>query len=60
MSFAQQPQAGTTAGRIIGTAKDLKTGEAVGYATAALYKAGTDVSTSGAVADGDGIFYITG
>jgi outer membrane receptor protein involved in Fe transport len=60
MAFAQQPEAGTTAGRIIGTAKDLKTGEAVGYATAALYKAGTDVSTSGAVADGDGVFYITG
>lgn len=60
MAFAQQPQTGATAGRIRGIAKDLKTGEAVGYATAALYKAGTEVSTSGAVADGDGVFYITG
>ncbi|GAA0880014.1 outer membrane beta-barrel family protein [Algoriphagus jejuensis] len=60
MSFAQQPQAEATAGRIRGIAKDLKTGEAVGYATAALYKKGTEVSTSGAVADGDGVFYITG
>ncbi|GAB3218220.1 TonB-dependent receptor [Algoriphagus aestuariicola] len=60
MAFAQQPQAGATSGRIIGIAKDLKTGEPVGYATAALYKIGTDVSTSGAVADGDGVFYITG
>ncbi|MBN7812228.1 TonB-dependent receptor [Algoriphagus sp. H41] len=60
LAFAQQPQAGATAGRIRGIAKDLKTGEAVGYATAALYKAGTEVSTSGAVADGDGVFYITG
>ncbi|GMQ33410.1 TonB-dependent receptor [Algoriphagus taiwanensis] len=49
-----------TSGRIIGVAKDLKSGEPVGYATAALYKLGTDVSTSGAVADGDGVFYITG
>jgi outer membrane receptor for ferrienterochelin and colicin len=46
--------------RIIGVAKDLKTGQPVGYATAALYKTGTDVSTAGAVADGDGVFYITG
>ena len=46
--------------RILGVAKDLKTGQPVGYATAALYKAGSDVSTSGAVADGNGVFYITG
>lgn len=46
--------------RIIGVAKDLKTGQPVGYATAALYKAGSDVSTAGAVADGDGVFFITG
>nr|MCU0402712.1 TonB-dependent receptor [Algoriphagus sp.] len=46
--------------RIIGVAKDLKTGQPVGYATAALYKAGTDVSTAGAVADGEGVFFITG
>lgn len=46
--------------RIIGVAKDLKTGQPVGYATAALYKTGSDVSTAGAVADGDGVFFITG
>lgn len=46
--------------RVIGVAKDLKTGQPVGYATAALYKAGSDVSTAGAVADGNGVFYITG
>lgn len=59
VSFAQQTESKGPA-RIIGVAKDLKTGEAVAYATAALYKAGTDISTSGAVADGDGVFYITG
>lgn len=58
--FAQQTGEKKESARIIGVAKDLKTGEPVGYATAALYKAGTDVSTSGAVADGDGTFFITG
>ncbi len=58
--FAQQTVEKKESARIIGVAKDLKTGEPVGYATAALYKAGTDVSTSGAVADGDGTFFITG
>lgn len=57
---AQQTGDSKTPARIIGVAKDLKSGEAVGYATAALYKAGSDVSTAGAVADGDGVFYITG
>lgn len=57
---AQQSPTGNAAGRITGIAKDLKTGEPVGYATAALYKAGSDVSTAGAVADGDGVFHITG
>ncbi len=60
MAIAQQAGEGKAPARIIGTAKDLKTGEPVGYATAALYKAGSDVSTSGAVADGDGVFFITG
>ncbi|WP_026955596.1 TonB-dependent receptor domain-containing protein [Algoriphagus vanfongensis] len=46
--------------RIIGIAKDASNGEPVGYATAALYKKGADVSFAGAVADGDGKFYITG
>ncbi|GMQ30992.1 TonB-dependent receptor domain-containing protein [Algoriphagus confluentis] len=59
-SLAQDNPEKKTAGRIIGVAKDLKSGEPVGYATAALYKLGSDVSTSGAVADGDGVFYITG
>lgn len=61
LSFAQQ-QSGTgeQPARIIGTAKDLKTGEPVAYATAALYKAGSEVSTAGAVAGGEGVFYITG
>ena len=58
--FAQQTAEKKVPTRIIGIAKDLKTGEPVGYATAALYKAGTEVSTAGAVADGEGIFFITG
>lgn len=57
-AFAQQSQ--SQPARIIGVAKDAKTGEPVGYATAALYKKGSDVSMSGAVADGEGKFYITG
>lgn len=57
-AFAQQSQ--SQPARIIGVAKDVKTGEPVGYATAALYKKGSDVSMSGAVADGDGKFFITG
>ncbi|WP_111672006.1 TonB-dependent receptor domain-containing protein [Algoriphagus litoralis] len=60
VAFAQQTGEGKEPARIIGVAKDLKTGEPVGYATAALYKVGADVSTSGAVADGDGVFFITG
>ena len=61
ISVAQQQAEGTsTPARIIGIAKDLKTGEPVGYATAALYKAGSEVSIAGAVAGGQGVFYITG
>lgn len=60
VSFAQQTEDSKGPARIIGVAKDLKTGEPIGYATAALYKAGTDLSTSGAVADGEGVFFITG
>ena len=60
LASAQQTGDSKTPARIIGVAKDLKSGEAVGYATAALYKTGSDVSTAGAVADGDGVFYITG
>ncbi len=61
LSFAQQTQGnGRTPARIIGVAKDLKTGEPVPYATAALFKVGTDTNIAGAVADGDGKFFITG
>jgi hypothetical protein len=60
VSFAQQAGERKEPARIIGVAKNLKTGESIGYATAALYKAGTDLSTSGAVADGEGVFFITG
>lgn len=60
VSFAQQAGERKEPARIIGVAKNLKTGEPIGYATAALYKAGTDLSTSGAVADGEGVFFITG
>lgn len=56
--FAQQTE--KEPARIIGVAKDAKSGEPVGYATAALYKKGADVSLAGAVADGDGKFFITG
>jgi len=59
-TFAQQTSNIPAPAKIIGVAKDLKTGEAVGYATAALYKAGTELSVAGAVADGNGVFYITG
>ncbi|MFN3758667.1 MAG: TonB-dependent receptor domain-containing protein [Algoriphagus aquaeductus] len=58
--MAQQASDKKEPARIIGIAKDLKTGEPVGYATAALYKTGSEVSTAGAVADGNGAFYITG
>lgn len=58
--FAQQTAEKKEPARVIGIAKDLKTGEPIGYATAALYKAGTEVSTAGAVADGEGVFFITG
>ena len=60
IASAQQTPEKKEPTRIIGVAKDLKTGQPVGYATAALYKAGTDVSTAGAVADGEGVFFITG
>lgn len=61
LSTAQQQAGGAnTPARIIGIAKDLKTGEPVGYATAALYKAGSEVSIAGAVAGGQGVFHITG
>lgn len=56
---AQQTPEKKEPARILGIAKDLKTGEPVAYATAALYKAGSDVSFAGAVADGKGVFFIT-
>lgn len=61
MAKAQQtlPEAKQPA-RIIGVAKDLKTGDAVAYATAALYASGTDTNIAGGVADGDGKFFIAG
>ncbi|MFC3417295.1 TonB-dependent receptor domain-containing protein [Algoriphagus hitonicola] len=59
MAFSQEQEEDTPA-RIIGVAIDTSTGEPVGYATAALYKKGETVSLSGAVADGDGKFFITG
>jgi len=46
--------------KIVGTAKDLKTGEPVAYATAALYVAGTNTNVAGGVADDEGTFFITG
>lgn len=58
--YAQQTSEKKEPTRIIGVAKDLKTGSPVGYATAALYKTGSEVSVAGAVADGNGVFYITG
>ena len=57
---AQQTSEKKEPTRIIGVAKDLKTGSPVGYATAALYKTGSEVSIAGAVADGNGVFYIPG
>lgn len=59
-SFAQQNLNQDTPARIIGLAKDSKTGQPVAYATAALYKYGTDTNVAGAVADADGKFYIVG
>ncbi|MEP0713523.1 MAG: carboxypeptidase-like regulatory domain-containing protein, partial [Algoriphagus sp.] len=56
----QTPGKETTPSKIIGVAKDAKTGEPVAYATAALYAAGGDTNVAGAVADGDGKFFITG
>ncbi|PZX56510.1 TonB-dependent receptor domain-containing protein [Algoriphagus chordae] len=50
----------TSPSKIVGVAKDVETGEAVPYATAALYAAGSDTNVAGAVADGDGKFIITG
>jgi len=60
VASAQQSPDKKEAFRILGVAKDLKTGKPVGYATAALYTAGTPTSIAGAVADGNGVFYITG
>lgn len=54
------PAAKNTPARIIGVAKDQNTGEAVPYATAALYKAGTEENIAGGVADDEGKFFITG
>lgn len=50
----------TTPSKIVGVAKDVKTGEPVAYATAVLYVAGSDTNVAGGVADGDGKFFITG
>lgn len=50
----------TTPVKIVGTAKDVSSGEPVAYATVALYAAGSDTNIAGAVADGDGKFFITG
>jgi len=50
----------TTPSKIVGVAKDVKTGEPVAYATAALYVAGSDTNVAGGVADGEGKFFITG
>ncbi len=61
LSFAQQTEEDEEKPvRIIGVAKDQKSGEPVAYATAALYEAGTDKSIAGGVADGDGKFFIAG
>lgn len=56
--FAQQNS--TEPAKLIGQVRDLKTGDPVGYVTAALYESGSDVSIAGAVADGEGKFFITG
>ncbi len=58
--FAQQNANQDTPARIVGVAKDGKSGEPIAYATAALYKSGTDTNVAGAVADGDGKFYVVG
>ena len=50
----------TTPAKIVGIAKDVNTGEPVAYATAALYVAGSETNIAGAVADGQGKFFITG
>ena len=60
VASAQQVPDKKEPARLLGVAKDLKTGDPVAYATAALYKSGTTASIAGAVADGDGVFYITG
>lgn len=49
-----------TPARIIGVAKDQNTGDPVSYATAALYKSGTEENIAGGVADDEGKFFITG
>ncbi|MBN3584277.1 TonB-dependent receptor [Algoriphagus aestuarii] len=49
-----------TPARIIGVAKDQNSGDPVSYATAALYKAGTEENVAGGVADDEGKFFITG
>ncbi|SFT98003.1 Outer membrane receptor for ferrienterochelin and colicins [Algoriphagus locisalis] len=56
----QASEKSNTPAKIIGVAKDASTGEPVGYATAALYAAGSETNVAGAVADGDGKFFITG
>ena len=56
----QTPPVAKQPARIIGVAKDLKTGEPVSYATAALYKSGTENNIAGGVADGEGKFFIAG
>jgi outer membrane receptor protein involved in Fe transport len=56
----QTPPAAKQPARIIGVAKDLKTGEVISYATAALYKAGTETNIAGGVADDEGRFFIAG
>ncbi|MDF2157470.1 TonB-dependent receptor [Algoriphagus sp. CAU 1675] len=57
---AQAQEVDSQPARIVGVAKDSKSGEPVGYVTAALFKAGSETSIAGAVADGDGKFFITG
>jgi outer membrane receptor protein involved in Fe transport len=60
-TFAQQnPLQTNQPARIMGTAKNLKTGEVVAYSTAALFKSGTDTNIAGGVADGEGKFFIAG
>lgn len=60
-TMAQQTSGkAATPSKIVGVAMDTKTGEPVPYATAALYAAGSETNIAGAVADGDGKFFITG